>query len=80
MCNLLSKGGAPWFHICDEYQIGPEGGGVGLLLPKLYVDVPAEPRKFDFLCTNFLSSYPPISIPFFDRKAPNFAQIGYFLQ
>ena len=29
----------------------PRGGG-GVLLPKSYVDVPAEPRKSDFLYTN----------------------------
>ena len=28
-------------------------GGQGLLLSKSYLDVPAEPPKFDFLCTNF---------------------------
>ena len=44
--------------------------GGGLLSPKSYVDVPAEPWKFDFLYTNFLPNYPPISIPFSTEKHP----------
>ena len=51
----------------------------GVLLLKSYVDVPAKPRKLDILYTNFSPKNPPISI-LFDSKAPNFAQIGCFLQ
>ena len=42
------KGGWGW-----EGWLG--GGGVGLLSPKLYADVPARPRKSDFLYTNFFA-------------------------
>ena len=38
--------------------------GGGLLSPKSYVDVPARPRKSDFLYTNFIPNFPTISIPF----------------
>ena len=41
----------------------PEFQTRGLLSPKSYVDVLAEPRKFDFLYTNCLPNYPPIGIP-----------------
>ena len=52
----------------------------GLLLPKLYMDVPAEPRKFNFLYINFSPNYPPISIPFSIEKHPILSKIGWFLQ
>ena len=42
----------------------------GLLSPKLYVDVPAEPEQSDYLYTNFLPNFPPISIPFSEEKHP----------
>ena len=42
----------------------------GVLSPKLYVDVPAGPRKSDHLYTNFLPNFPPISIPFSKEKHP----------
>ena len=35
--------------------------GGDMLLPKLYVNVPAGSQKFDFLLTHFLHNYPPIS-------------------
>ena len=57
----------------------PGGGEGNLLPPKSYVDVPARPRKSDFLYTNFLPNSPPI-YTIFERKAPNFNQIGCFLQ
>ena len=40
----------------------------GFLSPKSYVDVPAGPRKSDYLYTNFLPNFPPISIPFSKEK------------
>ena len=50
----------------------------GLLLPKSYMDVPAEPRKFDFLYTNFSPNYPPISIPFTIEKHQILPKFGAF--
>ena len=44
----------------------------GALSPKLYVDGPAGPRKFDFLQTNFSHNYPPISTPFSKKKNTQF--------
>ena len=44
--------------------------GGGLLSPKSYVDVPTGPRKSDYLYTNFLPNFPPISIPFSKEKHP----------
>ena len=55
-----------WWHVCPW----------GLLSPKSYVDVPAGPRKSDYLYTNFLPNFPPISIPF--SKAPNLTKLGAF--
>ena len=40
----------------------------GLFSPKSYVDVLARRQKSDFLYTNFLPKFPPISIPFSFRK------------
>ena len=62
--------GYDWWYVMQHVKRGNlyvslyfiPGGGV--LLPKLYVDVPAGPQKFDSLHTNFLHNYPPISIPF----------------
>ena len=45
----------------DEGIYDPRGG---LLSPKLYVDVPARPRKSDFRYTNFLPNFPPITDQF----------------
>ena len=39
----------------------------GLLSPKSYVDVPADPWQFDFLYTNFSPNY-PLSILFLIEK------------
>ena len=50
----------------------------GLLWPKLYMDVPARPRKSDFLYTNFLPNFPPISIPFSKEKHPILTKLGAF--
>ena len=49
-----------------------------LLSLKSYVDVPAELWKFDFLYTNFLPNYPPISIPFSMKKHPVLPKLGAF--
>ena len=48
--------------------------GGGLFLPKLYMDVPARPRKFDFLYTDFFTQLPTHQYTIFDRKASKFAQ------
>ena len=52
--------------------------GGGLLSPQSFVDVPAEPRKFEFLYINFLPNYPPISIPFSIEKHPILPKLGAF--
>ena len=54
----------------------PPGGGV--LSPKSYVDVPAGPRKSDYLYTNSLPNFPPISIPFSEEKHPIWIKLGAF--
>ena len=54
------------------------GGGGGVLSPKSYVDVPAGPRKSDYLYTNFLPNFPPISIPFSKEKHPILIKLGAF--
>ena len=53
-------------------------GGGGGLSPKSYVDVPAGPRKSDYLYTNFLPNVPPISIPFSKEKHPIWIKLGAF--
>ena len=60
----------PW---CIDFT---RGGGV--LSPKSYVDVPAGPRKSDYLYTNFLPNFPPISIPFSKEKHPIWIKLGAF--
>ena len=50
----------------------------GVLSPKSYVDVPAGPRKSDYLYTNFLPNFPPISIPFSEEKHPIWIKLGAF--
>ena len=52
--------------------------GRGVLLPKSYVDVPAEPQKFEFFHTSFLPNYPPISIPFSIEKHPILSRLHAF--
>ena len=54
----------------------PRGGG--LLSPKSYVDVPAGPRKSDYLYTNFLPNFPPITIPFSKERHPILIKLGAF--
>ena len=58
-------------------SLRPVGGG-GVLSPKSYVDVPAGPRKPDYLYTNFLPNFPPISIPFSKEKHPIWIKLGAF--
>ena len=43
-------------------------GGGGVLPPKSYVDVPAGRQKSDFLYSNFMPNFPPISIPLSKEK------------
>ena len=50
----------------------------GVLSPKSYVDVPAGPRKSDYLYTIFLPNFPPISIPFSEEKHPIWIKLGAF--
>ena len=52
--------------------------GGGVLSTKLYVDVPAGPRKSDYLYTNVLPNFPPISIPFLKEKHPIWIKLGAF--
>ena len=64
---------------CMMYKVinGMTPGG-GVLSPKSYVDVPAGPRKSDYLYTNFLPNFPPISIPFSKEKHPIWIKLGAF--
>ena len=50
----------------------------GLLSPKSYVDVPDRPWKSDFLYTNFLPNFPPISLPFSKEKHPILTKLSAF--
>ena len=54
--------------------------GEGYFSPKLYVDVPAGPRKSDFLYTTFMPNFSPISIPFLKEKHPILTKLGALLQ
>ena len=62
-------------YICYEAGVLNPGG---FLSPKSYVDVPAGPRKSDYLYTNFLPNFPPISIPFSKEKHPIWIKLGAF--
>ena len=42
------------------------------------MDVPAGPRKSDYLYTNFFAKFPPISIPFSKEKHPIWIKLGAF--
>ena len=42
------------------------------------MDVPAGPRKSDYLYTNFLPNFPPISIPFSKENHPIWIKLGAF--
>ena len=54
------------------------GGGVGYFCQnRMWMCLP-NLKNLTFSIPIFLPNYPPISIPFFDRKEPNFAQIGTF--
>ena len=57
---------------------GGGGGGGVVLLQKSYVEAPARPQKFDFLFSNFLPNYPPISIPILIEKHPIVPKLGAF--
>ena len=61
-----------------SFCIGAEN--LGVTCAKI-LDVPAEPQKFDFLYTNFLPNYSPItatSIPFLIEKHPILPKLGAF--
>ena len=63
---------------CYSKRYLRSGGGGGVLSPKSYVDVPAGPRKSDYLYTSFLPNFPPISIPFSKEKHPILIKLGAF--
>ena len=73
-----------WFNLLKLAKLAwttkssPLIPGGGVLSPKSYVDLPAEPRKSDFLYTNFSPNYPPISIPFSKEKHPILPKLGAF--
>ena len=69
MCSKSNKPKENYF-VDASYTLGLKPRGRGLLSPKSYVDVPAGPRKSDYLYTNFLLNFPPISIPFSKEKHP----------
>ena len=76
------KGGAKmWvFYLKREllFNLEHTTAGGGDLSPKSYVDVPAGPRKSDYLYINFLPNFPPISIPFLKEKHPIWIKLGAF--
>ena len=63
---------------CYHKQTCIRVGGGGVLSPKSYVDVPAGPWKSDYLYTNLLPNFPPISIPFSKEKHPIWIKLGVF--
>ena len=65
-----------WLILFGMEVCQPSPGG--LLSPKSYVDVPAEPQKSDFLYTNVSLNYPLISIPFSIEKHPILPKLGAF--
>ena len=48
--------------------------GGGVLSPKSYVDVPAGLQKSDFLYTNFLPNFLPISMYTIFERTPKYTQ------
>ena len=64
VCKTLK--GALKLQIIEEAQ-----GFVGLLSPKSYVDVPAEPKTLTFSIPIFLPNYPLITIQFSIEFCPN---------
>ena len=66
------------FVWCSMHLYARGVGGGGLLSPKSYVDVPAGPQKSDFLYTNILPNFPPISKPFLKEKHPILTTLGAF--
>ena len=64
---------------CQQAASPASVPGGGLLSPlKSYVDVPAGPRKSDFLYTNFLPNFPPINTPILKEKHPILTKLGAF--
>ena len=61
-----------------RHRVRSSPGGGGVLSPKSYVDVPAGPRKSDYLYTNFLPNFPPISLPFSKENHPIWIKLGAF--
>ena len=50
----------------------------GVLSLTSYVDVPSGPQKSDFIYTNFLPNFSPISIPFLKERHPILNKLGAF--
>ena len=71
---ICMDGTSQYHHHLQNCLIKPGG----LLSSKSYMDVPAECRKCDFLCTIFLSNFPPTSIPFLKEKHPILTKLGAF--
>ena len=75
--NVLCS--AWWNFSLLKYQKGADFPGGGITFTKIVlVDVPARPRKSDFLFTNFFVQFSTHQYSIFERKAPNFDQIGCF--
>ena len=84
--KLSTPPGEETFSRCVIYR----GGGYShtlvdidclrrLLSPnRTWMCMPAGPRKCDFLYTNFLPNFPPISIPFSKEKHPILTKLGAF--
>ena len=75
--KCLAGVGPDCFAFSFDIALYTSPGG-GVLSPKSYVNVPAGPRKSDYLYTNFLPNFPPISIPFSKEKHPIWIILGAF--
>ena len=76
--SQLSFKSQPLRIVSEQISGGFQPRGGGVLSPESYVDVPAGPRKSDYLYTNFLPNFPPISIPFSKEKHPICIKLGAF--
>ena len=67
-----------WINMMFHWKCTIILPGGGVLSPKSYVDVPAGHRKSNYLYSNFLPNFPPISIPFLKEKHPILIKLGAF--
>ena len=74
---LEEDGGLDVAYLDFSKAFDPGGGGV--LSPKSYVDVPADLENLISLY-QFFAQLPSHQYTILNRKAPNFSQIGFFLQ